>query len=146
MAEGQSPEIPITRTEVPKVPPKSLLKRTGDFMKDAVMATNPGGAALLVTRESLSISGNLNQVEKAENITPTEASKGFLERWKSNIRTYGPVLLPAVAAIIAGPITGSTLPEDIVSGNYKKIAVKGLIVGVSAIPLVRKTFSKNNNQ
>ena len=73
--------------------------------------------------------------------TPTEASRGFLGRtWQRINKGASYILLPILTSIFITQVSGDNIPSDLGRGDYRSAAIKGIVIGVSAIPLRLKAI------
>lgn len=150
--EGQTPS-PETRQTNPTEASKGFLKRAGRKLSDiGIEYLTPDGRLAM---DFIRLARNAEKAKKPTAITasqkieqpisseikqpsPTEASKGFLEREIQRIGKW-PFILP-VATMVALRLAGEPATLDIAQGDYRSAAIKGVVAGLSLAPLVYKTF------
>ena len=90
-------------------------------------------------------SPDISPQPEAPKSSPTETSKGFLKYWLSKellpgFKRTGPYLLLGPTAFLGEQILG-----DIGRGDYRSAAVKGVIAGLSAAPIITKGIRSYRN-
>lgn len=160
--EAQTPN-PETKPSNPTEASKGFLKKVGRNLRDVGIAMTPSGMmALGIIKEGEAIreakeksaatdngSQNVEQStspkptskfseepqELKGELTPTDASKRYLEETRKLIKDWK-VILPAATAIALGSgLVGEPGLTDIAQGNYRNAAIKGVIAGLSFAPL-----------
>lgn len=130
--------IKVALNMVPGGAYASAVRREG-FKREAQMT--PAG---LTARPE-----NQFESERVRQQDPTEASKGFLRKFRDRLFTDNPELIQLIFHGVGTAQFGKEAIADFMQGNYTPAAVEGMIAGlllVSPIRLARRITRNENNQ
>ena len=155
---SMGPEI-TAQPEAPRNPTEASRGFLGKMANGAkelgitlVAASVPGGYMGLGIRravmeaEARSKTENPAIIERptaAETVRPTttEVSNNFLERLRETIEKHANPWVPIATAVALNTLSQSPVKEDIIRGDYRSVAVKGIIVAASAmLPTVARVI------